>query len=545
MVDIVSYGGQEFRNMFAAGSSWLEKSVPDVNAINVFPVPDGDTGTNMFLTLKATMEEADRARSENVSIMAKAMAQGALMGARGNSGVILSQFFRGLAKGLDNQEQLTGKDWAEALSEASRIAYKGLSQPVEGTMLTVIRDASTAALVAAQADPEDLVKVASAAVDAARESVARTPMLLPVLREAGVVDAGGQGIYILLEGMFRYLKGEVDEMQYRKPQLVTADLPGGSRMAEMSAEREDPYGYCTNFLLEGHKLNPDKIRKKLESKGQSLVVVGDEHIIRVHIHTYDPGGIIQYATVLGTLHQLQIQNMDDQHVGFMEMQHEKQQPLDIAVVAVAAGSGMKEVFKSLGSAAVVFGGQTMNPSVQEILEAVDAVPSQRVIVLPNNKNIVLTASQVQALTAKEVVIIPTKTVPQGIAALIAFSYEGTLEENRKLMEDALASVKTVEVTRAVRDVQINGLKIEKGQAIGIIDDKDIVAAGNGDTEVLFEAIGKACADSVRVVTIYYGADVGAPQAEQVAQKMRDMYLGRQVETVFGNQPHYSYIVSLE
>jgi hypothetical protein len=345
--------------------------------------------------------------------------------------------------------------------------------------------------------------------------------------------------------MLRYLKGEANEIQYQEPQPVTADLPGGSRIVEMSAEREEPYGYCTNFLLEGHKLNPDKIRKKLESKGQSLVVVGDEHIIRVHIHTYDPGGIIQYATVLGTLHQLQIQNMDDQHVGFMEMQHEKQQPLDIAVVAVAAGSGMKEVFKSLGSAAVVFGGQTMNPSVQEILEAVDAVPSQRVIVLPNNKNIVLTASQVQALTAKEVVIIPTKTVPQGIAALIAYSYEGTLEENRKLMEDALASVKTVEVTRAVRDVQINGLKIEKGQAIGIIDDKDIVAAGNGDTEVLFEAIGKACADSVRVVTIYYGADVGAPQAEQVAQKMRDMYLGRQVETVFGNQPHYSYIVSLE
>jgi DAK2 domain fusion protein YloV len=411
--------------------------------------------------------------------------------------------------------------------------------------LTVIRDASVAAETVSQTNPTDLITVAAAAVEAARESVARTPMLLPVLREAGVVDAGGQGIYILLEGALRYLKGEADEMQYRKPQLVTADLPGGSRIVEMSAEKEVPYGYCTNFLLEGQKLSPDRIRKKLESNGQSLVVVGDEHTVRVHVHTYDPGGVIQYATSLGTLHQLQIQNMDDQHVGFIEMQQGKQMPLDIAVVAVAAGSGMQEVFKSLGAVGVVSGGQTMNPSVQEILNIVEAAQSQKIIILPNNKNIILTASQVQPLTSKEIAVIPTKTVPQGIAAIISFNYEGTMEENKLFMEEAIAAVRTVEITRAVRDVQIKGLKIKKGQSIGIVDDTDIVAAGDDETDVLFEAIGKVDIGSAEVVTIYYGASVEASQAELIAQQIRDKYLGKQVETVAGNQPHYSYIVSVE
>jgi len=286
MSQIVSCGGQELRDMFAAGSSWLEKSVPDINAINVFPVPDGDTGTNMFLTMRSTMEEADRAPLNNVAAVVKAMAQGALMGARGNSGVILSQFFRGLAKGLAEKESITGSDWALALSEASRTAYKGLSQPVEGTMLTVIRDASTAAEVAAQTDPDDLTIVAEAAVEAAKDSVAKTPLLLPVLREAGVVDAGGQGVYILLEGALRYLRGEMEEMQYRSPQMVTADLPLSSTAAELIAEPEEPYGYCTNFLLEGQKLNLDKIRKKLEDKGESLVVVGDEATVRAVSYTH-------------------------------------------------------------------------------------------------------------------------------------------------------------------------------------------------------------------------------------------------------------------
>lgn len=545
MKQIHSCGGQEFRDMFAAGSGWLEKSVPDINAINVFPVPDGDTGTNMFLTMRSVIEEADRVSGDSISAVAKAMAQGALMGARGNSGVILSQFFRGLAKGLDEKDSITGTDWAMALDEASRAAYKGLSQPVEGTMLTVIKDASKAAEEAARTEPDNLTKVTEAAVEAARNSVARTPLLLDVLREAGVVDAGGQGVYVLLEGALRYLEGKVEEMKYRRPQLVAAELPAGTKTAQIVAEAGEPYGYCTNFLLEGNKLNPDKIRKRLESKGQSIVVVGDETTIRVHIHTYDPGSIIRYATSLGTLHQLQVQNMDDQHVGFVEMQKERLPSLDISVVAVAAGSGMREVFRSLGAAAIVPGGQTMNPSVQEILQAVESVPSQKVILLPNNKNIILAVSQVPSLTSKEVAVVPTRTVPQGIAALIAFNYEGGMEENVQAMEEAVATVKTVEITEAARSTQLQGLKIKKGQAIAIVDDENLVAAGDNTAEVLFEALDKAGIESAEVVTVYYGADIEAAQAEQVVQKIRDKYPEKQVEMVSGGQPHYRYIVSLE
>jgi DAK2 domain fusion protein YloV len=545
MKHLNSCGGQEFRDMFAAGSSWLEKSVPDINAINVFPVPDGDTGTNMFLTLRSVIEEADRISNNSVSAVAKAMAQGALMGARGNSGVILSQFFRGLAKGLDDKESITGTDWAIALAEASRAAYKGLSQPVEGTMLTVMKDAAKAADEAAKVTPDNLTKVTEAVVEAARDSVARTPLLLTVLREAGVVDAGGQGVYVLLEGALRYLEGKVEEMKYRRPQMVAAELPVAAKAAPHMAEAEEPYGYCTNFLLEGSRLNPDKIRKKLETKGQSVVVVGDETTIRVHIHTYDPGSIIRYATSLGTLHQLQVQNMDDQHVGFIEMQKDRLPSLEISVVAVAAGSGMQEVFRSLGAAAIVTGGQTMNPSVQEILQAVDSVPSQKVILLPNNKNIILAASQVQSLTPKEIAVIPARTMPQGIAALIAFNYEGDMKENVQAMEEAVATVKTVEITEAARSTQLQGLKIKKGQVIAILDDEKLLAADDNIDKVTFEAIDKAGMGSAEVVTVYHGADIETAQAEQLIQKIRDKYPKKQVEMVSGGQPHYRYIISLE
>jgi len=545
MKQILSCDGQEFRDMFAAGASWLEKSVPDINAINVFPVPDGDTGTNMFLTMRSVIEEADRISGGSVSAVAKAMAQGALMGARGNSGVILSQFFRGMAKGLDDKDSITGSDLAVALDEACRAAYKGLSQPVEGTMLTVIKDAAKAAQEAARTAPDNLTGVAEAAVDEARDSVARTPLLLDVLREAGVVDAGGQGVYVLLEGVLRYLEGKVEEMRYRRPQMVAAELPAGTTATPHVTESEEPYGYCTNFLLEGHKLNPDKIRKKLEGKGQSVVVVGDESTIRVHIHTYDPGGIIRFATSLGTLHQLQIQNMDDQHVGFVEMQKERLPSSDTGVVAVAAGSGMKEVFRSLGAAAIITGGQTMNPSVQEILQAVEAVPSQKIILLPNNKNIILAASQVQSLTSKEIAVIPARTVPQGIAALIAFNYEGSMEENVQAMTDAVATVKTVEITEAARSTKLQGLKISKGQVISILDDEKLLAADDDTEKVLFEALDKIDIDSAEVVTVYYGADIESTQAEQVVQKIREKYHDKQVEMVSGGQPHYRYIVSLE
>jgi hypothetical protein len=327
--------------------------------------------------------------------------------------------------------------------------------------------------------------------------------------------------------------------------MVAAEMPVGAQATPLSLEREEPYGYCTNFLLQGHKLDPDKLRKRFESKGQSVVVVGDEGTVRVHIHTYDPGDIIRYATSLGTLHQLQIQNMDDQHVGFVEMQKDRLPSLDMSVVSVAIGNGMKEVFRSLGAAAIVSGGQTMNPSVEELLKAVESVPSQKVILLPNNKNIILAASQVHSLTAKEVAVIPSKTMPQGIAALIAFNYEGGLEENVRSMNEAIVAVKTVEITEAARSTQIQGLKIKKGQFIAIVDDEKLVSTGTDMNDVLFEALEKVGTGSSEVVTVYYGSDVEAPQAEQLVERIRSKYKDKQVEIVSGGQPNYPYIVSLE
>ncbi len=544
MTQVNSWNGKDLRDMFAAGSNWLEKSVADVNAINVFPVPDGDTGTNMLLTLRSVIEEADRASDSTATVMAKAMSHGALLGARGNSGVILSQIFRGLAKGLDGKDTFNGADWARALVQAAKTAREGLSNPVEGTILTVIRDAANVALQSSEKNPNDLIAIIEAAVAEARESVARTPNLLPALLEAGVVDAGGQGLYIVMDGSLRFLKGELEDLQYRKPQMVSANITAAKTINIVSSEEEEAYGYCTNFLLEGVNLDPEKIKRKLDGRGQSLVVAGDETNIRVHIHSYDPGSILAYATTLGTLHQIQIQNMDDQHVGFKEMQRQKVLPADIAVVAVAFGEGMTKVFESLG-AIVVKGGQTMNPSVKEILAAVEAIDSQKVVLLPNNKNIILTASQIKELTKKSIEVIPTRTLPQGVTALLTFNYESPLEENVKMMSEAAKGVKTVEITTAARSTQIHGLKIKQGQIIGIIDDTDLVAAGDDITEVLFSSLEKGGIDAAELVTLYYGADLKPEQAEAVQNKLKEKYPGKQIELVSGGQPHYFYIVSVE
>ncbi len=544
MTQTRSWNGKDLRDMFAAGSNWLEKSVDEVNAINVFPVPDGDTGTNMLMTMRSVIEEADRASDTAVAVMAKAMAHGALLGARGNSGVILSQIFRGLAKGFDDKSDFNGSDWAKAMGQAAKTAREGMSNPVEGTILTVIKDAATVAQKCADKEPQDLIAIIEEMVKEAKESVARTPDLLPVLMEAGVVDAGGQGLYILLDGALRFLKGELEDLQLKRPQMVSANISAAKSISLVSSDEEVAYGYCTNFLLEGDNLDPEKIRHKLDGRGQSLVVAGDETAVRVHIHSFDPGSILAYATSLGTLHQIQIQNMDDQHVGFKEMRRQKALPTDIAVIAVAFGEGMIKVYESLG-AIVVKGGQTMNPSVKEILESVEAVDSHKVLLLPNNKNIILTATQIKELTSKEIEVIPSRTLPQGITALLNFNFESTMAENVQSICEAIKSVKTVEVTTAARSTQIHGLKIKQGQAIGIIDDTDLVAAGDDVTTVLLESLKIAGIEAVELVTLYYGADLQAEQAEDVVKSLRDKYPGKQIELVSGGQPHYYYIVSLE
>jgi hypothetical protein len=539
-----SVTGQRFKEMFDAGTAWLEKCVPEINAINVFPVPDGDTGTNMLLTMHSAMEAVHQNHDDDVSAIAETIAQGALMGARGNSGVILSQFWKGFAKGLDGNKQLSTKALARALSEASQAAYEGLVNPVEGTMLTVLHDSANAAEAAAKANPRNLIKTLDTAVEAARGSVANTPNLLPVLREAGVVDAGGQGLYVILEGALLYLKGETDALKQRKPQLIPTSAPLALGITQMPAEVEVPYGYCINFLLEGQNLNLKKIKENLKKKGQSLVITGNNSKIKVHLHSFKPGEIIDYATKQGVLHQIKIDNMDDQYAEFIKMQRKRLPPLDTAIVAIAPGEGLFKVFKSLGATIIIPGGQTMNPSVRELLEAVNSAPSNNVVLLPNNKNIIVAASQVQSLTSKNVKVVPTKTIPQGISALLSFNYDMNLEKNASTMEEAMKMVKSIEITKSVRKSQINGMNIKKGEFIAILDDKELLASGKKVKDVITNALDKAEVKNAELVSIYYGAETKPDEAEKIASEIQDEF-SVEVETVQGGQPYYNYIISLE
>jgi len=536
--------GKTLKKMFASGTAWLEKCVPEINAINVFPVPDGDTGTNMLLTMHSAMEEAKQNTDNDASSVAKSMSYGALMGARGNSGVILSQFLRGLAKGLEGKKCFNSRDFANALAEASRAAYEGIIHPVEGTILTVLKDAANAADVATRNDSIDLLPVVETVTEAARDSVARTPDLLPVLREAGVVDAGGEGLYIIFDGAFRSLKGEADKMKNYEPQLVSANLPLASKIAP-EAEVEVPYGYCIEFLLEGQKLDVNKIRKRLNKKGQSLIVAGDGSMVKIHVHSFKPGEILDNATRLGKLHDIKIDNMDDEYAEFIRIQKEKRPRVNIAVVTIASGDGLFEVFNSLGASIIVPGGQTMNPSVSELLRAVESAPSDNIILLPNNKNIILTASQVDPLTSKKVRVVSTRTIPQGIAASLAFNRDASLEENARIMQEAISAIRTIEITKAVRQTRINGQKIKKGQLIAILDDEDLIASDNDVAHVLFKALMKADIGNAEVMTIYYGAETQAKEVEDVVRKIREGYQHLEVEVIHGNQPNYNYIISLE
>ena len=544
MAQANSVSGQDLREMFVAATDWLEKSAPDIDALNVFPVPDGDTGTNMLLTMRSSMEEAYRASDYGASGIAQAMARGALIGARGNSGVILSQIWNGLAQGLAEKESVTGSDLVNALLRASTVAYKGLSNPVEGTILTVIREAASAAQAHAATVSDDVVSVMGATVDAAKESVANTPSLLPVLMEAGVVDAGGQGLYTILEGALHYLKGETEQLKLRRPWMIASSIPLTAKVPQMVGVEEVPYGYCTNFVIKGQELDPDKLRRRLEKRGESVIVIGDDSAIRVHIHTLDPGDVMHYVVPLGTLHQINIRNMDEQYRDFLEMQKERMPAVDIAIVAVVAGDGLHNVFSSLGATAIVPGGQTMNPSTKDLLQAVDSVASEKVIILPNNKNIVLTANQVQSLTTKKIEVVPAKTIPQGVAALLAFDYEADLETNAQNMNKAKSAVKSIEITRAIRSTRLGGLDIKKRQAIGFLDG-DLVAVGDKTDAVLNEVLARINLDKAEVITIYPGADTKPAEAEQVGATIREEHPQLQVEVVQGGQPHYNYIVSVE
>ncbi|KPK46258.1 MAG: hypothetical protein AMJ77_06215 [Dehalococcoidia bacterium SM23_28_2] len=539
--------GSELRAMFATATAWLERHVEAINAINVFPVPDGDTGTNMYLTMRSTLEEAYRADGDGAGAVLGAMSRGALMGARGNSGVILSQIIRGLACTVADCQQLDARGLAAGLVEAASTAYKAVSQPAEGTILTVMREAAAAAEGEAQKDGQDILAVVASATEAAREAVAKTPTLLPVLAEAGVVDAGGQGLYVMLEGFRRYLEGE-------------EEIPGGPLVAAEDIERdwlavtrqmhdvgEPLYGYCTEFLVYGRGLPSDDIQRRMMELGGSVLVVGDESLVRVHVHTDDPGAALSYCTAFGYVNQVKVDNIQAQAEQFLAV-HERRdvaaQPVDIATVVVVSGDGMERLFRSMGATAIVEGGPTMNPSTQQLLAAIERCPADKVVLLPNDKNIVMAAEQAVPETPKEVRLVKTTSLPQGVAALLAFSPDGDLEVNVEAMEAAKDGVRTVEVTRAIRSTTIGGLQIKEGQCVAVVDGELKVTCKTPEATVK-AALRHLPLDEVSLLTLYYGADTPEADARALAGDLRGRYPQHDVEIVYGGQPHYYYIVSAE
>ena len=535
--------GYELREMFSLATRCLEKNAAAIDALNVFPVPDGDTGTNMLLTMRSTMEEAAHIQNNNASAIAQAMAQGALMGARGNSGVILSQILKGIADGFDGAVSFGPEEMAQAFERATLLAYEGISTPREGTMLTVIKDVARVARDDVAENNKDLVSLMEVVVQEAKESVKRTPELLDVLKEAGVVDAGGQGIYVMLEGILRYLRGGGEKIELLEAEVPVTLQP--APIAARSGETKDQiYGYCTEFIIKGENLNADRVREEVETKGDSIVVVGDETTIKIHIHTPRPGAIIEFGTSLGSLHDLKIQNMDDQHDEFLQIRRAPVPAASIAIISVVAGEGLENVFRSLGTTAIVPGGQTMNPSTQEILQAIELVPSDKVIVLPNNKNVILSAKQAAPLSKKKVRVLPTESVPQGVAALLAFNCEMELESNLTEMDKAQQQVKSVEVTKAVREAKLGELRIKKGEFIGLVDGK-LKAASDDLCQAVTGSIEAADVEKAEIISLYYGCDIVEEEAKNLGQALQTQYPHLQVEVIEGGQPHYSYIISVE
>ena len=538
--------GLSVKRLVEAGLTWLRTNQQTVNALNVFPVPDGDTGTNMVLTMQSAWNEIKDLGHRSASEMAGAVSKGALMGARGNSGVILSQLWRGFARGVHGKETLDGPTLAKAFGEARDTAYKGVVRPVEGTILTVAKEVALAT-EAALKSTEDPIQILEVAVRAADTAVQRTPELLPVLKQAGVVDSGGKGLFFILEGMLRHVYGESLETPLMTVQPISAmNLEDAMEQVE---EGQD-YEVVVDFLPSSD-FDLQKFYGRLDQMGTSIQVGEGEGMYRMHIHVpldkrYEP---IDYIMEIGTITKVAMENllaqMDDiqkskaSHIPFTKVE-----PGQIAVVAVSPGAGLSRIFASLGVAAVVEGGQTMNPSTQDILNSFENLPTDKIIILPNNKNIVMAANQAKDVTVKQVAVVPSKTIPQGLSAMLSLHPDEDLQSVAEKMTKALENVRTGEITTATRSVEIDGVKVETGQVIALLDGK-LVASASSVEEGCLELLEKANAAEHELITLFYGQDTTHAEANRIADTIRNKYAGQEVEVQEGGQPHYQFIISVE
>lgn len=556
---ITTLDGKRFAQMVIQGAENLGNNVKMVDALNVFPVPDGDTGTNMNLSISSGAKEVKNNSNPHIGKVGASLAKGLLMGARGNSGVILSQLFRGFAKSIEQKETINSTEFAQALEAGVETAYKAVMKPVEGTILTVAKDAARRAVTVAKKE-ENIIALMEEVLKEAKASLNRTPDLLPVLKEVGVVDSGGQGLVIVYEGFLAELKGE---------KLPSASTSGPSMTEMVNAEHhkgvaghintEDiEFGYCTEFMVKFEKdKNPfseEQFRLDLSQHGDSLLVIADEELVKVHIHAEFPGEVLTYGQKYGSLINLKIENMRQQHTDFLDQEASSAAPVatpskpkekaEFGIVTVAMGSGIAELFKSLGAGAVIEGGQTMNPSTEDIVKAIEEVNAKQIFILPNNSNIVMAAEQAASVIGPNVVVIPSKTVPQGMSALLAFNPTVSLEENSELMKDALGNVKTGQVTYAVRDTTIDGLTIEKEDFMGIANGKIVVTAKE-QLEVAKQLMANMITGEDEIITILQGEEATDEEVEELTSFLESEYEDVEVEVHKGNQPLYSYIFSIE
>jgi DAK2 domain fusion protein YloV len=538
--------GQSVKRLVEAGLTWLRTNQQTVNALNVFPVPDGDTGTNMVLTMQSAWNEIKDLGHRHIGQMAAAVSQGALMGARGNSGVILSQLWRGFARGVHDRETLDAAALVRAFADARDTAYKGVVRPVEGTILTVAKGVA-AATEAALLEARDAIDILEVAVKAADEAVQSTPDLLPVLKQAGVVDSGGKGLFFILEGMLRHVYGQPLDTPTMSVQPISAM---NLQDAMQEVEEGQDYEVVVDFFPSS-PLDLQGFYGKLEGMGTSIQVGEGDGMYRMHIHVptekrYEP---IDYVMGLGTITKVAMENllaqMDNVQKGkAARIEFATVEPGQIAVVVVSPGTGISRIFASLGVATVVEGGQTMNPSTQDILKSFENLPTDRVIILPNNKNIVLAANQARDVTVKKVAVVPSRSVPQGMAAMLALNAEGDLQAVAEKMTKAMNTVKTGEITIATRSVEIDGVKVESGQVIALLDGKLILSAPSVEAGVM-GLLDQADAGTHELVTLFYGEGVTHTEANHVADLIREKYSGLEIEVQEGGQPHYQFIISVE
>jgi len=564
----VSYNildASSLKKAFLAGAASLEAKKEWINELNVFPVPDGDTGTNMTMTIMSAAKEVASISEESLPAVCKAISSGSLRGARGNSGVILSQLLRGFTNVLKEYDSADTLVLAAAMEKAVETAYKAVMKPKEGTILTVAKGMSERAMEIAS-EVEDIQEFMKEVIDEGEKMLAKTPQLLPVLKQAGVVDSGGQGLMQIMRGVYAYIAGKEPDYADFEPESSDKSLHLQFTDTEHIDTADIKFGYCTEFIVNLEKEIGEKeveeFKDYLESIGDSIVCVADEELIKIHVHTNDPGLAIQKALTHGSLSRIKIDNMREEHrerliknaeqlakeqsaQRAVQKEASKEPQKDYGIISVAAGEGLTKVFKEIGADYVIEGGQTMNPSTQDVLDAIDKVNAKDIFILPNNKNIILAAEQAAKMSeAKKIHVIPTKTIPQGISALIAFMPESSVEENTENMTCELASVSSLQLTYAVRDTSVDGIEIHEGDIMAI-GDQGMVEAGKSIEATLIGALKKLVDEDTEIISLFYGADISEKEAQETALKIEENFPDTEVELDYGGQPVYYYIASVE